>query len=69
GQYLAMAEMIVAIATIVRAFELESLTDKPELDVGVSLLPGGPLPCRLGRARRQSPSGIDERLPEPPAGQ
>lgn len=51
GQYLAMAEMIVAIATIVRAFELESLTDKPELDVGVSLLPGGPLPCRLGPRR------------------
>lgn len=47
GQYLAMAEMIVAIATIVRAYQLESLTEKPELDVGVSLLPGGSLPCRL----------------------
>jgi cytochrome P450 len=47
GQYLAMAEMTVAIATIVRAFKLESLTDKPQLDVGVSLLPLGSLPCRL----------------------
>lgn len=47
GQYLAMAEMIVAIATIVRAFDLESLMDAPELDVGVSLLPAGPLACRL----------------------
>lgn len=47
GQYLAMAEMIVAIATIVRAFDLESLMDAPALDVGVSLLPAGPLACRL----------------------
>ena len=47
GQYLAMAEMIVAVATIVRAFELESLVESPELDVGVSLLPAGPLACRL----------------------
>lgn len=48
GQYLAMAEMIVAVATVVRAFHLESLIDEPTLDVGVSLLPGGCLPCRLG---------------------
>ncbi len=57
GQYLAMAEMTVAIATIVRAFELESLTDKPDLDVGVSLLPGGPLPCRLRPRRSTEPLG------------
>ncbi|CAN5172714.1 hypothetical protein BH18ACT4_BH18ACT4_03310 [soil metagenome] len=50
GQYLAMAEMIVAVATIVRAFHLESLVDEPALDVGVSLLPGGLLPCRLSPA-------------------
>lgn len=49
GQYLAMAEMIVAIAAVVRAFHLESLVDEPALDVGVSLLPGGRLPCRVGR--------------------
>lgn len=47
GQYLAMAEMIVALATIVRAFDLESLVESPDLDVGVSLLPAGRLPCRL----------------------
>ncbi|HVE47075.1 MAG TPA: cytochrome P450 [Acidimicrobiales bacterium] len=47
GQYLAMAEMIVAVATIVRAFELESLVESPKLDVGVSLLPAGALACRL----------------------
>lgn len=50
GQYLAMAEMTVAVATIVRGFELESLVEEPELDVGVSLLPGGRLPCRLRAA-------------------
>ncbi len=49
GQNLAMAEMIVAVATIVRAFELESMIEEPRLDVGVSLLPADPLPCRLSR--------------------
>jgi len=47
GQYLAMAEMTVAVATMVRAFRLDSLVDVPALDVGVSLLPLGTLPCRV----------------------
>jgi len=47
GQYLAMAELVVAVATLVRALRLESVLDEPALDVGVSLLPGGELPCRL----------------------
>jgi len=51
GQYLAMAEMVVAVATIVRALCLESLVDSPALDVGVSLLPGGTMPCRVSRCR------------------
>jgi len=51
GQYLAMAEMVVAVATIIRAFSLESLIDTPALDVGVSLLPGGTLPCRLSQCQ------------------
>ena len=51
GQYLAMAEMVVAVATVVRAYQLHSLVDEPALDVGVSLLPGGRLPCRLRRTR------------------
>ena len=38
--------MIVAVATIVRVFELESLVESPKLEVGVSLLPAGGLPCR-----------------------
>lgn len=47
GQHLAMAELAVAVATIVRAFHLESVAEQPVLDVGVSLLPGGQLRCRL----------------------
>jgi len=47
GQYLAMAEMVVAVATIVRALRLESLVETPRLDVGVSLLPLGELPARV----------------------
>ena len=61
GQYLAMAEMIVAVATIVRAFVLEATLEEPRLDVGVSLLPGGRLPCRLvlagGGAGHSVPQG------------
>ncbi|MGI8806856.1 MAG: cytochrome P450 [Acidimicrobiales bacterium] len=52
GQYLAMAEMVVAVATVVRAFVLEATLEEPPLDVGVSLLPGGRLPCRLARAHQ-----------------
>ncbi len=51
GQYLAMAELVVAVATIVRAFHLESLEERPALDVGVSLLPGDRLLCRIRPAR------------------
>jgi len=51
GQYLAMAELVVAVATIVRAFHLESLEERPTLDVGVSLLPGDRLLCRIRPAR------------------
>lgn len=47
GQHLATAEMVVAVAAIVRAFRLESLDEQPALDVGVSLLPRGALRCRL----------------------
>jgi len=57
GQYLAMAEMTVAVASVVRAFTLRSETEEPELDVGVSLLPKGTLPCRLLPAGGGEPGG------------
>ena len=55
GQYLAMAEMTVAVATVVRAFELEATVEEPPLDLGVSLLPADRLPCRLVRAGEGPP--------------
>ena len=47
GQHLAMAELVVAVATVVRAFRLESLTEEVGLDVGATLRPRGALPCRI----------------------
>jgi cytochrome P450 len=47
GQHLATAELVVAVATLVRAFRLESELEAPVLDVAVSLRPRGPLPCRV----------------------
>jgi len=65
GHYLAMAEMIVAVASVVRAFTLEALTERPDLDVGVSLLPLGGLPCRL-EARSGGEPGTRFRPGDPP---
>ncbi len=47
GQHLATAELVVAVATLVRAFRLESELDEPVLDVAVALRPKGALPCRV----------------------
>ena len=49
GQHLAMAELVVAVATVVRAFSLEAVDREPELDVGATLRPRGQLPCRIQR--------------------
>ncbi len=47
GQHLAMAELVVAVASVVRAFRLESAAAEPELDVAATLRPRGELLCRL----------------------
>ncbi len=47
GQHLATAELVVAVATLVRAFRLESVLEEPPLEVAVSLRPAGVLPCRV----------------------
>ena len=47
GQHLAFAELVVAVATVVRAYRLESVADGPDLHVRLTLKPGGELPCRL----------------------
>jgi len=47
GQHLAMAELVVAVATVLRAFHLEAVDREPELDVGATLRPRGQLPCQI----------------------
>lgn len=47
GNHLALAELIVAVATLIRAFRIESLDKTPALEAGLTLRPAGPLPCRL----------------------
>ncbi len=45
GQHLATAELVVAVATLVRAFRLETDLDEPPLEVAVSLRPAGGFPA------------------------
>ena len=47
GQHMATAELLVAVATLVRSFRLKSEVEEVELDVGLSLRPRGALPCRI----------------------
>ena len=47
GAHLAMTELVLAVAVVVRAFRLRAVVDRPELDAGLSLQPAGRLPCRL----------------------
>jgi cytochrome P450 len=47
GQHMATAELLVAVATLVRAFHLATEADDVTLDVGLALRPRGPLPCRV----------------------
>ncbi|MEA2825913.1 MAG: hypothetical protein QOG43_352 [Actinomycetota bacterium] len=47
GQHLATAELVVAVATLVRAFRLESELEEPAIEVAVALRPKGALPCRV----------------------
>jgi len=47
GQHLAMAELLVAVATVVRSFRLDGVAATPALDVGATLRPRGALTCRI----------------------
>lgn len=44
---LAIAELVIAVATIVSTFELQSLLEEPQLDAAITIRPKGPLPCRF----------------------
>jgi cytochrome P450 len=45
GDHLAMAELTIAVASIVRACRLRPMVDEPELEAGMTLRPVDELPC------------------------
>lgn len=47
GNHLALAELIVAAATLARTFRISSLDETPAIEAGFTLHPAGPLLCRL----------------------
>ena len=47
GEQLARHELIVGLATIVAAYQLDAPAETPPLEVGVTLRPAGPVMCRL----------------------
>ena len=54
GRFLAIAELLTAVATVVRDHRLQSLVETPELDAGLTLRPAGTLPCRVEPLGRRS---------------
>jgi cytochrome P450 len=47
GQYFSILEAVIALAVIVRHYELASMTDRVPLAPRITLHPAGPVPCRL----------------------
>ena len=47
GEHLAMAELTVAVAALVRRYRLRSLREVADVEVDLSLRPRGALPCRF----------------------
>lgn len=47
GAHLAIAELVIAVAAVLRAYRLQAVVTQPALDVGLTLRPRGPLWCRL----------------------
>ena len=47
GEHLAVAELVVAVAALVRRYRLRSLLDVPNIEVDLALRPRGSLPCRF----------------------
>ncbi len=47
GSHLAVTELVIAVAAVVRAYRLRGLVNRPVLDPGLSLQPKGALPCRV----------------------
>jgi len=51
GQYFSMLEAVVALALVVRAYEVRSPDVRIPLAARITLHPGGPVPCRITRRR------------------
>ncbi|HWH33799.1 MAG TPA: cytochrome P450 [Acidimicrobiales bacterium] len=47
GRFLATAELVTAVAAVVRAYRIQSPEERPQLDAGITLRPAGALRCRL----------------------
>lgn len=47
GVHLGMAELVIAVASVVRAFRLTSPDEQPAVEAGITLHPSGVLSCRL----------------------
>ncbi|MFP5319433.1 MAG: cytochrome P450 [Acidimicrobiia bacterium] len=47
GEHLAMAELVAAVASVLRRYRLVSLRDEPDVEVDLAIRPKGVLPCRL----------------------
>ena len=47
GEHLAMAELVAAVAALVRRYRLESLLEEPDLEVDLAIRPRGSLPARF----------------------
>ena len=49
GEHLAVAELVGAVAAVVRRYRLHSLQESPSLEVDLALRPKGVMPCRFER--------------------
>jgi cytochrome P450 len=47
GQYFSMLESVIVVATVMRAFKIETLPDPGPLFTGITLRPAGPVPAKV----------------------
>jgi cytochrome P450 len=61
GVHLALTELVIAVAAVLRAYRLRAVVTEPRLDVGLTLRPLGPLLCRLEPVQPTAAGGIGKR--------
>jgi cytochrome P450 len=47
GAHLAMTELVIAVAAVLRAYRMRAVLETPVLDVALTLRPRGALPCHM----------------------